>query len=373
MDTFEKRRRALAETLAPAGLGLAIFEDTEGRRDQSIRYFTGQPGDSLLFIAADGRSVLVSWDVNMAKSMASVERILPYTDFGRNPYKAAAGVIAELGIPAGATIDLPAVTPYPMYIEYVEAMPDYDFRCVSGGSTVTAQTMRAIKDPGEMILYRQVSQLTDEVMETLEAYVRDGSLTTEADMALSIERLAREKFCEGTGFETLAAGPSRSFGIHAFPAYTAAAFASPGMSILDFGLSWHGYTSDVTMTFLRGTLNARQEKMVSLVQKAHDKALDMCRPGVKSRDVARMVDELFAAEGFTMPHALGHGIGLEAHEAPAVRNRDDNEWVLTPGHVITIEPGLYDPELGGVRLENDVLITEDGNQLLTHSHFVRLR
>jgi Xaa-Pro dipeptidase len=73
-----------------------------------------------------------------------------------------------------------------------------------------------------------------------------------------------------------------------------------------------------------------------------------------------------------MPHGLGHGVGLEAHEAPAVRSRADNAAILAPGHIITIEPGLYDPELGGVRLENDVLITAEGAEVLTHSRIVRL-
>ena len=67
-----------------------------------------------------------------------------------------------------------------------------------------------------------------------------------------------------------------------------------------------------------------------------------------------------------------HGVGLEAHEAPAVRNRDDNEWILAPGHIITIEPGLYDPATGGVRLEDDVLITASGAEVLTHARIVRL-
>jgi Xaa-Pro dipeptidase len=73
-----------------------------------------------------------------------------------------------------------------------------------------------------------------------------------------------------------------------------------------------------------------------------------------------------------MPHALGHGIGLEPHEGPAMRNRDDNRWVLEPGMVIAVEPGLYDPLLGGCRLENDVLITPEGAEVLTHSRILRL-
>jgi Xaa-Pro dipeptidase len=73
-----------------------------------------------------------------------------------------------------------------------------------------------------------------------------------------------------------------------------------------------------------------------------------------------------------MPHGLGHGIGLEAHEAPVVGSRSDNVWILEPGMIITLEPGLYDPVHGGCRLENDVLITEGGAEVLTNSRIVRL-
>jgi len=73
-----------------------------------------------------------------------------------------------------------------------------------------------------------------------------------------------------------------------------------------------------------------------------------------------------------MPHGLGHGIGLEAHEAPALRSREDNPWVLEPGMIITLEPGLYDPVAGGCRLENDILVTATGAEVLTNSRILRL-
>jgi len=372
VNSFEKRRLALADVLKTSGIAMALFEDTEGRRDPSIRYFTGQPGDSLLFITAEGRSLLVPWDVNMAASMASVEAIVPYTDFGRRPLAAMAGAAERLGIPAGSTIDLPSVTPYPMYIDYMEACPDHDFRCVSNGSTQAAQALRAVKDADEIQVYRTVAAITDKAMDRIEAGVREGRFATEADIALFIERFLREEGCESTGFETLAAGPARSFGIHAFPAWTNAAFASDGMSILDFGLSYKGYTSDVTMTFVRNAGTGKRAEMIALVQEAHDAAIKACRPGIGSREVAALVDTLFKSKGYTMPHALGHGVGLEAHEAPVVRNRDDNDDILSPGNIITIEPGLYDPAQGGVRLEDDVLITAQGAEVLTHARIVQL-
>lgn len=373
MNAYAKRRHTLAESLAAQGQAMAMFEDAEGRRDPSIRYFSGHPGDALLFIAADGRSLLMPWDMNMASAMASIDRTEAYTAFDRSPYKAMAGAIACLGIKHGSKIDLPSVTPYPMYIGYVEACPDHDFDCSESGSSRTAATMRAVKDEAEIAVYQKVSAITDKAMDRIETGVREGKLLSEADVALFIERFLREEGCERSGFDTIAAGPSRSFGIHAFPSYTAAPFATDGMSILDFGLVYDGYTSDVTMTFIRGKVCDKRAEMIALVRQAYDEAIALCSPGRKSRDIALRVDTIFSEKGYVMPHGLGHGVGLEAHEMPPVRSRSDNDWTLLPGHIITIEPGLYDPELGGVRLEDDVLITATGCEVLTHSRIVYLQ
>jgi len=232
--------------------------------------------------------------------------------------------------------------------------------------------MRSVKDPAEIALYRRAAAITDKLVDMLEAAVRSGKAETETDVALLIERECRAAGCEGVGFETIAAGPTRSFGIHAFPPFGGGRFGGEGMSILDFGVKLEGYTTDVTMTFLRGTLGPERERMVELVLEARKAALATIKPGVRTRDTALAVDAVFAEAGLAMPHGLGHGIGLEAHEAPALRSRADNEDVFAAGNVVAVEPGLYHPELGGVRYEDDFLLTESGCELLTHSRIVRL-
>ncbi len=371
-SVYEGRRAAVASHLKEEGIAACLIEDAEGRRDPSLRYLSGQPSDALLVLSAEGRSILVAWDVNMARLYGRVDEILALTDFQRLPQAALAACLERMGIPKGARIELPATTSYPRYVSFVEALPDYDLVCRDDGVGAFVLGLRAVKDGAELSLYRRAAALTDGLMDEIEAAVRSGRVASELDIALLIEREARARGCEGTGFETIAAGPSRSFGIHAFPAFGAGSFGTEGMSILDFGLKLAGYTTDVTMTFLRGRLSARAERMVELVETAYAASVSLCAPGTPTIAVARAADEVFSREGFAMPHGLGHGVGLEAHEAPAVRNREDNKDVLAPGHIITIEPGLYDPELGGVRLENDVLITPEGREFLTHSRIVRL-
>lgn len=371
-NNFAGRRNRVAAWLDKAGVAATLFEDREGRRDPAIRYLTGAPGDSLLVIDAKGRSVLVSWDVNMARKHGHVDEILSYGDFERRPIRALLGALTRLGVEQGAVVELPSTLAYPEYLRYVEEGEAFDFLCRDKGVSDFVLGLRAIKDAGEIDIFRRAAAVTDELIDALEAGVRSGALATEMDAALFIERECRIRGCEGVGFETLAAGPSRSFGIHAVPPYTAGAFGTEGMSILDFGVLLEGYTTDVTMSFVRGTAKPARETMVELVERAYREAAGLLRPGVPSIRIAKRVDEIFAQAGYTMPHALGHGIGLEAHEAPGLRNRDDNDWILAPGQVVTLEPGLYDPDLGGVRLENDFLVTQDGAEALTRSRIVRL-
>jgi Xaa-Pro dipeptidase len=366
------RRSRVAARLQADGIGAALFEDVEGRRDPAVRYLTGQPGDALLVVAADGRSVLIAWDITLARLLASADEILAYNDFARIPIRALAEALARLGIPAGSKVELPSTLAYPRFIDYVEGLADYDLVCRRDGIDAEVNACRSIKDESEIAIIRKASGITNGLIDVIEDAVRSGKAETELDVALLIERSAREAGCEGLGFETLAAGPARSWGIHAFPSYGSSPFATEGLSILDFGLRLEGYTTDVTMSFARGALGREADRMLSLVERVHDESIAMLAPGVSCREVARAADEAFEAAGYSMPHALGHGIGLEAHEAPTLRNREDNVDLLAAGQVVTVEPGLYHPELGGLRYEDDVLITESGREVLTKSRIVRL-
>ena len=372
MNTTQKRREALYDWMAQEGISLVMLEDCEGQRNPAIRWLTGQPGDALLFLSVDRRSLLVPWDINIAILHAEADALLPYTEFERRPLKALKGAAERLKIPKGAKIEIPETTSYPLFLKYVEEISDFDIICREGGVKEILEKKRAIKDDTEIKIYQKITAFTDEIIYLLEKNIQTRLLKTETEVALFIDSECRKRGCEGTGFETLAAGPSRSFGIHSFPAYTEGVFGGSGLSILDFGLKYMGYTSDVTLTFAGEPLSKTQEKMLSITEKAYKLALSMVKGGETAKSIALAVDTFLGRYKKIMPHGLGHGIGLEAHEAPLIRNRADNDWILEPGMIITIEPGLYDPIHGGCRLENDILITENSAEVLTNSRIIRL-
>ena len=369
---YQQRCEQVYDWMARAGISLLLIEDTEGRRDSNLRWLSGMPADALLFLSVERKSLLVPWDINLAKLYANADYIRAYAEFDRLPIKACLKAAALLKIPHGSRIEIPSVTSYPQFLRYIEALTDFDIICRDNeGAGAALEQLRAIKDSEEILLFRRAAEITNGIIDILEKQLRAGKIKTEYDVVQLIEEECRKKHCEGTGFETLAAGPDRSMAIHSFPACTTSPFGTPGLSILDFGVKYRGYTTDVTIT-VAAEPTKMQERFLSLIEKAYKLALGMVQAGITCINIAAAVNAFFAKSGKAMPHALGHGIGLDSHEGPFLRNRSDNEWVLQKGMIITLEPGLYDPRLGGCRLENDVLVTENGGEVLTSSRIIRL-
>jgi Xaa-Pro dipeptidase len=372
-DFLRERRARFSSFLLENGIAAAVFRDAEGARDSAIRYFTGHPGDAVLVIASSGFTVLSPWDEHMASLMADANLIVPFTAFDRDHIRAAHEIVKNCIDATGGKIEIPPTTSYPDFLKYVDAIQEFTVVCKgTGGAHKAVTEMRAIKDDYEIQCLRKACAITDEIIELIIEGASSGRIQTEVDAMLLIEKESRQRGGEGAAFDTLAAGPSRSFGIHCFPPSTAARFPGDGLSILDFGVCYEGYSSDVTLTIARGTLSAGQEKQAELVQKAYDEAFAFYKPGIPVRDPAEKVKAVFARAKREMPHGLGHGVGLDVHEFPTVRESTPKEVVFKPGMTSTLEPGLYHAQYGGCRLENTILITQDGGESLTASRIVRL-
>ena len=134
---------------------------------------------------------------------------------------------------------------------------------------------------------------------------------------------------------------------------------------IDFGAIKDGYHSDETVTLAVGSINTRQRQLYQTVLDAHDRAIAAVKPGIACRDLDALAREYIKEQGFGQyfGHGLGHGVGLDTHEKPVVSPRSDA--VVEEGMVFTIEPGIYIPGLGGVRIEDTVAVTSDGCRLLT--------
>jgi Xaa-Pro dipeptidase len=383
VDVFRGRQARLSAWLAESGIHACVIDDFEHQRASSLRWLSGHPMDALLFVFASGRTVLVPWDENMARDRSTVDQVIPYTEFKRSFREAVIAVLkADGGEPAvdgkaaRRKVDFPARTSHLRFQELTGDLPDTEIILRTDGFETFIVRERTVKDAVELAAIEKAAEITNSIIEKITALLaspRGADGLREFDMAHLIEREALSLGAEGTGFETLAAGPSRSWAIHPFPACGGGPFAAPGLSILDFGVWVDGYTSDVTLTVARGKLTTEQECMIELVEEAYAAAVKAATRGASARAPAEKADAVFSAAGRRMPHALGHGIGLDTHEAPLLRSQGEGtDTVLLPGMVFTIEPGLYHPEHGGVRWENDVLVTESGGRVLTTARIIRI-
>lgn len=371
---YEARRRRIADYLTENAIGAAVYIDSEEHRDPAIPYLTGHNSDAIVIIFSDAYTYLIAWDENLAKKIAFYDKLVPYTRY-KNKDIDAVKAILNVGYTHGVNskVELPPYLTYPQYLHFIDSLNNYDCRCKEDGVHKFTVDCRICKDPYEIECLREAARIGDLIIDKIEEGIKDGWMKTEADVALFIERECRAHGCERTGFDTLAAGPARSFAIHAFPGYTNDPWPSKGLSILDFGLVYKGYTSDTTLTVAKGKLSPEQKKQIELVQKAYNECLKLYKPDHTIHEAAKKADYIFAQAKRKMPHTLGHGIGLEIHEYPRVSTRVPADLHFMPGMVLTLEPGLYDEALGGCRLENDVLITEKGNEVITHSRIIIIK
>jgi Xaa-Pro dipeptidase len=380
---LEARQARAAEWMTRSGVYAAVLEDFEGQRSSTVRWLSGHPMDALLFLFSSGKTVLVPWDVNMARERSRVGRIVPYTDFRRSFKEAVTTVLRENGVEAAVggprarrKVEFPSRTSHLRFLELTEELPGAEILLRQEGFESFVARSRAVKDGLEVAAIENAAAITNELIDLVVEHVASRARQKdlrEIDLAMLIEREALLRGAEGLGFETLAAGPGRSWAIHPFPSSSAGPFGGDGLSILDFGVKVDGYTSDVTLTFAVGALSPEQDSMIGLVEDAYNAAMDAARAGMSPQEPARRAEKVFSAAGQTMPHALGHGIGLDTHEAPLLRSQGENpDPALLPGMVVTIEPGLYDPRHGGVRWENDVLIGEASSRTLTKSRIFRI-
>ncbi|MEE3315052.1 MAG: Xaa-Pro peptidase family protein [Treponema sp.] len=368
---YEARREKVFAYMREHSIAATIFHDSEDSRDCSVRYLTGHPSDAVLVLTADGKSVLSPWDENLASQKAHASSLIPYTDFNRDPFIAVQKILAQ-SKHEFSTVALPPSTTHLDFKKYEATLAGFKLECLEDSVHSKVIEMRAQKDEYEIACTRKACAITSAMTDIIEEKVKSGEFKLESDVALFIEKELRNRGCERTSFDTLAAGPSRSYAIHAFPGWTGGSWGTDGLSILDYGVCFEGYASDCTITIAKGVLSKAQEEILFLVQKAANECLPLYAPGKKIHDASQKAADVFAEAEKFMPHGLGHGTGLQIHEAPFVSQRSKEDAVFKAGNIITLEPGLYDISLGGCRLENDVLITDTGNCVLTNSRIIRI-
>ena len=224
--------------------------------------------------------------------------------------------------------------------------------------------LRLVKDDEELARLRRASEIIDRVVERLAPEIRSGR--TEAELADTAVRLIGEEGGEGPSFPPTVLTGARSALPHGKPSRTAV--AEGDLVIVDIGASWEGYCSDITRTFVAGRPpDARQRELFETVRRAQAAGVGAAVAGATGADVDRAARSTIEAAGLgeLFVHRTGHGLGLEAHEPPSLHAANDDR--LPEGVVATVEPGVYVPGYGGVRIEDDVVVRPGAPEVLTQA------
>ncbi|UCG75786.1 MAG: aminopeptidase P family protein [Gemmatimonadota bacterium] len=227
----------------------------------------------------------------------------------------------------------------------------------------TVERLRAVKEPSELERIESAVRIAEQAFEDLLSVIREGM--SERDLAAELDYRLALRGSDGAPFDTIALSGERTALPHGQP--STRRLCEGDLLLLDFGATRDGYCSDITRTVALGRARPWQRQVHAQVLGAQSAALEAIRPDRPAADVDRAAREHLEAAGLgdRFGHSVGHGIGLEVHEGPRLYRA--SKETLAAGNVVTVEPGVYLPGRGGVRIEEDVAVAADGARILTTS------
>jgi Xaa-Pro aminopeptidase len=375
MNYVAQRRQTLARNLKKDGIDALLITGTI-----NVTYLTGFTGESSYYVGTTKHSILVSdqrYEEQIKEECPEIARqeldlhIRPHT---KTILEAAAEVLTKTGV---KTVGVEANH---LTLGELEALKGLAPKVTFVPQDGLVEAQRAVKDPAEIERIREAVRVAERAYRMFTATIREAD--TEKDMVDALEGFVRRAGGRTAAFPPIVAVGERGALPHAPP--TAKQLGEGSKVLIDWGADLL-YKSDITRTLRSpfGTSPTRRnkfervgfdfERVYEVVLEAQTAALATIRHGVKAKDVDAAARKVIAGAKFKedpglkladyFTHGLGHGLGLEVHEAPRIRA--NSEETLEAGMVVTIEPGVYIPGWGGVRIEDDVLVTRDGCTLLT--------
>ena len=331
-------------------LGAGLVEPLLVTGGVNVRYLTGLSSSNAALVVEPGGATMLYTDFRYLEKAAAVE--------GVELVQTARDVIGWLATAlSGRRVGFE-----PAHVTFAA------YECLTSGGVDLVPTdglvevLRRVKEPAEIAAIRRAAAISDEVYAALAEQPFTGR--TERDLAWWIEQAFHEAGADGLAFGPIVASGANGASPHAEPSDLV--IAAGTLVTIDSGCRIDGYCSDCTRTFATGDLPTALGEAYALCLEGQLAGLVAVRPGASGRDVdaASRVAIDAAGLGERYGHGLGHGVGLEVHEVPTLRPESPD--VLEPGNIVTVEPGIYLPGVGGVRIEDLVLVTNDGAESLTH-------
>lgn len=369
---FARRREALLEAVRQASGEVENVAAVLVTSPDNLRYLTGFSGDNgWAFISAQGTALVTDgrfW-AQVEKACQGVELIKFRSSEDGNLARRLAVWLAERGWTGRLGFEAQNLTCAEYTQMCAELMPDKQVRD-SGVQGLCAvdyllSGVRLVKSADEIVAIRRAADVADAAWAATLTGFRAGM--TEADFCAELEYQMQKCGARKPSFDTIVA--SGENGAYPHATVTTRKIVPGELVTVDFGVIVDGYCSDCTRTIWLGTLDEDSRAMLELVRRAHDAALVAVKPGMKGCELDGIARKIIADAGFGQyfSHSLGHGVGMAVHEGPGLRA--ESQAVMEAGMIITIEPGVYVPGKGGCRIEDLVLVTPDGYEVLSHAPY----
>ena len=324
-------------------------------KPENRRYFSGFSGSTGFLLISEHESKLLTdfRYIEQATAQAKQYEILRYT---ANPYELLIGITSKLGV---TTIGFESdFVTYDMYTKLAESMPNLHLL------PVQIDELRMIKDRDEVAAIRKAVEIADSAFLHILSFIKPG--ISEQAVALELEYQMGKLGAEKPAFDTIVASGKRGALPHGKA--TQKIIQTGDLVTMDFGAVYQGYHSDITRTLCMGTATEKQRELYEIVLTAQLAGVQAVRIGKTGKEIDAVARKIIADAGFGdyFGHGLGHGLGLHIHEDPRL-SPASSQTVLLENMVVTVEPGIYLPEWGGIRIEDTVLVSADGCQILTAS------
>lgn len=338
------------KAMATEGLDAMLFTSSD-----TVQWMTGFTGSSGQVLLSDGRGEFIT---DSRYTIQAHEQVADLPTITQTPGTAQADFIADrirsLGI-AKLGFEASAVN-YATFQEWSDKF--------SGVTLIPVKNLvgpiRSVKMPEEIEAIRRACKLADKCIEFIQRHIQVG--VSEYDIGLEIEFFYRRNGAE-VGFEPIVASGERSARPHGRPSEKR--IERGDFVTIDCGAKLDGYCSDITRTFVVGEASVRHKTIYNAVLEAEIAAIRAIRPGISGKEVDQVARDILAKYDLAQyfGHGLGHGLGRLVHDSGSLSPRSDT--ILEPGMVLTVEPGVYIEGFGGVRIEDDIVVTQDGCEVLT--------
>lgn len=320
----------------------------------SIKYLSNIEVDGLLLITRKENIFLTySMYLEMVKATVTITDeviVADFRDIGKDEYENFFLFCENVGFEEN----------YVTYKEYQYLKQKYKINNLAETEEII-ERLREVKDNEEIENIRKACEITDACFEHLKSFIKVGK--TEKEIAFEIEMFFRTHGAEGLAFDTIVAVGENSANPHWIPSDRQVQMAEP--ILIDMGCKYKGYSSDMTRIMFIGCILEETKRVYDLVLKEQENIIDQIKEYASIKTMAQMVESDWKLNHYTVMHALGHGVGLETHERPYITARNDT--FLKENMVIANEPGIYLPGKYGIRIEDTILVTKNGCEVLTKS------